>query len=302
MSQKTEKAEETQVVRSVDRIVLAVRDLAGAESVYTRMLGRTPSWRREDRSGGTERLLYRLSNMTLELVSVFGSGSWSSIVASRLDTAGEGLLALFLRTDDVVAAAETLKARGLPAVVLAENEGHDKEGMVRRWRNALIPPEAGRELMIVVNEVLGDPDGLRPAPLREGVAEAEAISELDHVVVMTSDAEACKRLFGAQLGIRLALDHSKPEWGVRQLFFRLGGVTIEVVQPLDETKVPEKDFLWGLAWKASNVAAVAARLAREGAGVSEVRVGRKKGTEVATIRKPTCGVPTLLVGPIAAES
>ncbi|MCE9649704.1 MAG: VOC family protein [Parvibaculum sp.] len=286
----------------MDRIVLAVRDLASAESIYTRMLGRTPSGRREDRSGGTERLLYRLSNMTLELVSVFGSGSWSSIVASRLDMGGEGLLALFLRTDGVVAAAETLKARGLPAVVLAENEGHDKGGRVRRWRNALIPPEASRELMIVINEVLGDPDDLKPAPLREGVTEAEAISELDHVVVMTRDAEACKRFFGDQLGIRLALDHSKPEWGVRQLFFRLGGVTIEVVQSLDETKVPEKDFLWGLAWKASNVATVAARLAREGADVSEVRIGRKKGTEVATIRKPTCGVPTLLVGPIAAES
>jgi hypothetical protein len=113
---------------------------------------------------------------------------------------------------------------------------------------------------------------------------------------MTPDADGCKRLFGGQFGIRLALDHSKPEWGVRQLFFRLGGVTIEVVQPLDKTKAPAKDFFWGMAWKAGNVATVRERLLREEADVSEVRIGRKKGTEVATIRKPTGGVPTLLVG------
>ena len=104
-----------------------------------------------------------------------------------------------------------------------------------------------------------------------------------------------KSLFGTQLGIRLALDHTKPEWGVRQLFFRTGGVTVEVVEPLDREKAPKSERFWGVAWRVPDIAAAVARLAKAGLDVSEVRKGRKPGTEVATIRKPTNGVPTLLI-------
>jgi catechol 2,3-dioxygenase-like lactoylglutathione lyase family enzyme len=303
MSEQKEKTiEEKAIVKAVDRIVLAVRDLADAERVYTRILGRHPSWRREDRAGGTERLLYRLENMSLELVAPFGSGPWSTIVTNRLETTGEGILALVLQTDDVALAADTLTARGLKTIVLPKNEIPLNDGSVRRWKNTMMPPEASRNLIVMVSEILSGSAEMPPASLRDGVAKEEAISALDHVVVMTSDAEACKTLFGSQFGIRLALDHSRPEWGVRQLFFRLGGVTIEVVEQLDKAKAPQTDFFWGLAWKAGSVATVRARLLKEGADVSEVRAGRKKDTEVATIRKPTGGVPTLLVGQTAGEA
>lgn len=298
MSQQSKIPDEAPIVEAVDRIALAVRDLAEAERIYTRMLGRTPSWRREDHTGGTSHILYRLANVTLELVSPTGPGPWGKIVATHLDERGEGIIALFLATGNVAQAAATLTLRGLTTTVLPENEAHGSDGSIRRWRNTMMPRTESRDLAIIVTETLKGSDELKPAPLRAGVAEAEAISALDHIVVMTPDAEACKTLFGAQFGIRLALDHSKPEWGVRQLFFRLGGVTIEVVQSLEKDKTPAKDFFWGMAWKAGSVATVRERLLREEADISEIRVGRKKGTEVATIRKPTCGVPTLLVGEI----
>jgi catechol 2,3-dioxygenase-like lactoylglutathione lyase family enzyme len=133
------------------------------------------------------------------------------------------------------------------------------------------------------------------AALRDGVLEAEAAYALDHVVVMTADAESCRQLFGERLGIRLALDQTRPEWGVRQLFFRLAGMTVEVVQSLDPAKQPKSDRYWGLAWKMRDIAAACERLKREGADVSEVRQGRKPGTKVATVRRDTEGVPTLLI-------
>jgi catechol 2,3-dioxygenase-like lactoylglutathione lyase family enzyme len=296
MSQQSEKPVETPIVEAVDRIVLAVDDLANAERIYTRMLGRHPSWRREDRPGGTRHVLYRLANMSLELVSSIGAGPWGTMVKNHLETKGEGIIALFLATNNVKQAAATLTLRGLTAMALPENEGHGDDGTIRRWKNTMMPRDESRGLAIIATETLPGSSELEFAPLRDGVTEAEAISALDHIVVMTPDAEACKTLFGAQFGIRLALDHSKPEWGVRQLFFRLGGVTIEVVQSLDKTKAPAKDFFWGMAWKAGSVTTVRERLLREEADVSDVRIGRKKGTQVATIRKPTGGVPTLLVG------
>lgn len=298
MSKQSKIPDEAPIVEALDRVVLAVRDLAEAERIYTRMLGRKPSWRREDTTGGTSHVLYRLANMTLELVSPRGPGPWGKMVTNHLEARGEGIIAIFLATENVLQAAATLTLRGLTTLALPENEAHGDDGTIRRWRNTMMVRADSRDLAIIATETLKGSDELKPAPLRAGIAEAEAISALDHIVVMTPDADACKKLFGEQFGIRLALDHSKPEWGVRQLFFRLGGVTIEVVQPLEKAKAPAKDFFWGMAWKAGSVATVRERLLREEADVSEVRIGRKKGTEVATIRKPTGGVPTLLVGEI----
>lgn len=286
------------LVQAVDRISIAVRDIAEAEGTYTRMLGRSPSWRWDDTGGGTRRVVYRLDNASIELVSPTGPGPWGTVVARKLEDGGEGLLALILATDDAERTAAGLQARGLPSIMFHDTEEDGPSGEVRRWRNVHIPPELACGLGILCNELLKPTTPVPKAALRPGVAEAESISAVDHLVVMTPDAEAVKLLFGDRLGIRLALDHSKPEWGVRQLFFRLGGLTLEVVEPLDKTKAPEATFFWGLAWRVGSVATVRDRLLREGADVSEVRVGRKKGTEVATIRKPTNNVPVLLVGPL----
>ena len=84
---------------------------------------------------------------------------------------------------------------------------------------------------------------------------------------------------------------------MRQLFFRVGNVTLEVVTPTAKDKVPEKDSLWGMAYRAPDLALTQERLTNAGVNVSEVRVGRKKGTVVATVKPETHGIPTLLIGP-----
>lgn len=290
----------TPAVTAVDRLTLAVRDLGASEVTYTRLLGREPSWRRTDRAGGTDHVVYQLDNMALELVSRIDPGVWGQLIQTFLDARGEGIVALSLATDNVEKTASLLSERGLATVCLPVNEGVCSDGQHRSWRNTLMPREASRNMTIIATQDMTKSASPRTiAPLRAGISADAAISALDHVVVMTSDAEACKTLFGAQFGIRLALDHSKPEWGVRQLFFRLGGVTIEVVESLDKTKAPKVDFLWGVAWKTTDIRALRARLVAEGADASEVRTGRKKGTEIATVRPPTGGVPTLLIGALA---
>ena len=280
---------------AVDRIIIAVKSLTDAEAAYSRMLGRTPSWRRRDRSGGTVHVYYYLDNIGLELTAQNGPGIWGQHLANFIEKRGEGIIVLGLASDDMIATAEVLNAHDLATVAMPENQYVDDAGATHHWRHGLVASEKSRDLALMITQTYTGRGERKLAPLRDGVSEEAAISALDHVVVMTSDAEACKHLFGDKLGIRLALDHTKPEWGVRQLFFRLGGVTIEVVQSLDEAKAPSKDFLWGTAWKTKDINAVRARMIAEGAEVSEVRKGRAKGTQVATIRPPTGGVPTLLI-------
>src|SRR3546814_1689006 len=184
MSQQSKTPDEAPLVEAIDRVVLAVRDLAEAERSYTRMLGRIPSLRREDHTGGTSHILYRLANVTLELVSPTGPGPWGKIVATHLDEKGEGIIALFLATGNVAQAAATLTLRGLTTTVLPENEAHGSDGSIRRWRNTLMPRTESRDLAIIVTETLKGSDELKPAPLRAGVAEAAAISALATIVMM----------------------------------------------------------------------------------------------------------------------
>jgi len=286
-------------VTSVDHIIIAVRDLKEAEKNYTAIFGRAPSWKGVHPGVGTGNVLYRLANTYVELYAPVAEGANAEALKAHLDAHGEGLYGVVLGVDDAASASAAFNARGLKSGTPVDGKGRDEiTGAIREWRTIAMPKDEVRGLFMLGIQHLSPADALPPAPLSQGVSEAEAISACDHVVVMTPDAEACKALFGDKLGIRLALDHTKPEWGVRQLFFRVGGVTIEVVEPLDKAKAPKAEHFWGLAWKAEKVEAVRDRLAAAGLDVSEVKPGRKQGTAVATIRPPTNGVPTILVGPL----
>lgn len=281
---------------SVDHLIIAVRDLDEAEKAYNQIFGRSPSWKGIHPGMGSANILYRLANTYVELLGPSGEGVNGDMLRAHLDEKGEGMFGVVFGTDDAAARIASLREKGVPAGDPVDGSGRDSmTGAERRWRTFGLPRETMRGLFSFGIQHLSEPDALPPAPLLEGVSEAQAVSSCDHVVVMTPDAEACKELYGDKFGIRLALDHAKPEWGVRQLFFRLGGLTLEVVEPLDKAKAPKADYYWGVAWQVKDAAGAAARMAKAGLDVSEVRKGRKPGTEVATIRKPTCGVPTLLI-------
>ena len=121
------------------------------------------------------------------------------------------------------------------------------------------------------------------------------IYAVDHIVLQTRDANDCIRLFRDDLGIRLALDQEVPEWGGRMLFFRMGKMTLEVIQNLKDP--PEQDFFWGITYLCKDIDQTIAVLDERGVAHSPVRPGRKPGTRVATVNSHCLGLPTLLVGP-----
>lgn len=283
-------------ITSFDHLIIAVRDLDVAEADYTRILGRAPSWRGAHPQAGTANVLYRLGNMYLELLAPVGEGFFATGVTQHLDRSGEGIFGIVLGVENADAAAVGLRERGYRPSEPQPGSGVDERtGAVRAWRNVYLAPDETRGLFMFLIEHQSPADALPVAALTDEASEFAAVDSLDHVVVMTPDPEACKALFGDVLGIRLALDHSKPEWGVRQLFFRTGGVTIEVVASLNPEKQPETDHYWGVAWKTRDIVGAGERLRAAGTHVSDVRVGRKKGTLVSTLKSQTHGVPTLLI-------
>ncbi len=118
---------------------------------------------------------------------------------------------------------------------------------------------------------------------------------VDHLVLRTGNAHACIALFKDQLGIRLALDKTVPEWGGRMLFFRAGNMTLEVIEP--EREPSRQDFFWGIAYQCGDLEEASRGLAERGVTLSEIRDGRKPGTRVATVKSHCLGIPTLLIEP-----
>lgn len=128
-----------------------------------------------------------------------------------------------------------------------------------------------------------------------GCGAVPSCLRVDHLVLRTGDAEGCIELFSRRLGIRLALDQTVPEWGGRMLFFRTGKLTLEVIEPGSDA--PVRDNFWGIAYQCADIELTARQLAQRGVALSDIRVGRKPGTRVMTVKSHCLGIPTLLLQP-----
>lgn len=292
------------MLTALDHVILAVRDLEGSSADYQRLLGLAPSWTGTHPEWGTANVLFRIDNTYLELLSPAGEGPVGRLLGDWIDAHGEGLVGMAFATDDIEACSATLAERGICSGSVEEGQGRDiASGEERRWRRTTLPPDRTRG--IVIFPIQHDsPDDVLPAAKPTGDAMA-SVYALDHVVVQTTDANAAKALYGDTLGLRLALDKEFPDWGVRLMFFRVGGVTVEVAAALSGVETGKalpgasatatEDRLYGMSWRVRSVDGTRERLAAAGVDVSEIRVGRRPGTRVFTVRSQTRGVPTLMI-------
>ncbi len=143
---------------------------------------------------------------------------------------------------------------------------------------------------------LADAHGVAIALDLDPPAAASATTAIDHVVVETADAARAIALWRDRPGIRLALDREFPGRGLRLLFFRSGGITLEYAAPLaPDAASPGDDRLHGVSYRVTDLIQRRARLLAAGIDVSDPRPGMRPGTTVATVRTGTAGVPTLLL-------
>jgi catechol 2,3-dioxygenase-like lactoylglutathione lyase family enzyme len=272
------------MIHALDHFAIAVEDLDAAVRDYEALLGRTAV--EAPGAPGARRAWFHLENMSLELIAASGDGPAGDRVRARLEAAGEGLLLIAFAVADLEASARLLERRGV--------RGHGRPDQA--W--SLHPVDTSGVQMVLVPR----PPGNRP-PLSQIGQSPEAVPlGLDHVVVHTPNPDRALALYGAKLGLDLRLDRSNPDWGARQMFFRLGDLVIEIGHGLKQGVSDSPDSLGGLAWRMNHPAEVQARLAGAGFNVSEVRKGRKPGTEVFTVRDRTRGVPTLMLSATPADA
>jgi catechol 2,3-dioxygenase-like lactoylglutathione lyase family enzyme len=274
------------VITGLDHVVALIEDIEAGATACELLLGRTPSWRSQ--SDGADRVLFTLDNMTLELMSPSGDGATADRIRKVMAEQGEGLASICFRTDDITKMHRRLDRVALKPEPIAEVESHDTtRGATLSWKRTRAATDVTRGVRMFFLELAG------PRPLSAATSAAPILA-LDHVVVSTEDPERAAALYGARLGLELALDRSHQDWG-KLMFFRCCDLIVEVVRRPVAGGDRTHDKLWGLSWRVADIDATRARLASAGIGVSEVRAGRKPGTRVLSVRDGTCGIPTLLV-------
>jgi catechol 2,3-dioxygenase-like lactoylglutathione lyase family enzyme len=274
------------MITGLDHVVVLVREMEAGIAAYKTLLARAPAWRSS--GDGAETVLFTLDNMTLELMSPVGDGAAADRICAVLAEQGEGLASICFRTSDIARMHRRLDRLVLKPEPIAEVESRDaSSGAVLSWKRTRAATEATRGVRLFFLELASE----RP----RSAATAEApITALDHVVVSTGDPERAAALYGARLGLDMALDRSHPDWG-RLMFFRCGDLIVETVQRPGPITDPAHDRLYGLSWRVTDADAARARLASAGIDASDVRTGRQPGTRVLTVRSGACGIPTLLV-------
>jgi catechol 2,3-dioxygenase-like lactoylglutathione lyase family enzyme len=246
------------MISGLDHIAIGVASVDAAAQAYELLLG----WRAARDGNGAA--LFQLGNVR--------------VVLQARDGGSEGLSSLTFAVDDLDKARRLLAQRALPAA--------EADGALQIERKA-----THRVSIALCRKTSAS----APSPLAQS-EEAAAVSGLDHVVIRSPNPERAVALYAGRLGLSLRLDRSEPAWGARLIFFRCGDTIIEVAHNLKAGVSDGPDQLWGLSWRVPAIADAHARLKDAGVTVSDIRTGRRPGTQVFTVKSHTAGVPTLLIG------
>ena len=289
---------------TLDHLVITVHNLDIASVSYRRLFGRTPSWRGAHPTYGTSNALFRLDGCYVELLApdptTEGDSPWLRALRDQLDTAGEGLYALALGTDDIDSAVAEARDRGLDVLDPASGDGVDREsGLRREWRNARIelPSTRGLRLFFIQH---GSPAGALPVSQPE-TDDGGFVSGVDHIVVASSHLADSLRLWHEKLGLDVRLTLERPN-GRRLCFLRLGDSLLELAGEAEPERPGDRDLFWGVAYRVPDVEQTVARLRAAGVEVSDARHGNAEHTMVADLKPGfSHDVRTLLIQTIADE-
>ncbi len=274
------------MITGLDHVVALVADIGAAKAAYQTLLARAPSW--QNSGDGADRVLFTLENMTLELIAPSGFTVAADRMRALLNDQ-EGMLAsLCFRVADITKMHRRLDRVALKPEPVADVESSDSvSGAVLHWKRTRATTELTRGVRMFFLELAEE----RPV---SAVTDIGPIEGLDHVVVATEDSDRAAALYGARLGLDLALDRSHHDWG-QLMFFRCGDLVVEVVRRPVAGGDQAHDRLWGFSWRVADLDATRNRLIVAGVDVSDIRNGRKPGTRVMTVRSGTCGIQTILL-------
>ncbi len=276
------------MITHLDHIVLVCPDIETGAATYTAILGIPPVWR--SRADGAASALFQVANTALELIAPAGEGRVGARLAEIIEADGPGLKSLAFGTEDIEVAHRLSARRGLAPSDITHAEARDEtDAQTRKWSRFRLSDDKthGIKTFIIRYDT-----GALQAP----ESADDGVHALDHLVVETPNPDRAAAHYGARLGLDLRLDRTIEDFKTRFQFFKTGGLTFEIISRTDSQKDEGgKDAFMGLTWAVKDIRVAHARLAGSGLEISEIRAGRKPGSEVFTIGNGTLNVPTLFI-------
>ncbi len=279
------------MITGIDHIAVLVRDFDATVAGYTAVFDRAPNWL--GFMPGGRHAWFQFGNAALDIIGTHGEGPQADASRAEIDKFGDAIWGLGFSVPDLADALRLFERRGLVFLPRHVTRTRNAEGIERAWELATMKRRSANGVALFLAENRPDASPWR-VPQADGPEDA-AVGELDHIVIHTADAERAVALYGGRLGLDLRLDRTNAQWNARQLFFRCGTALVEIGAGLEVPSGDAKDTFGGLAWRVRDPHAARARIAAAGLDVSEVRPGRKPGTQVFTVRTGTGGVPTLML-------
>lgn len=272
------------MLSKLDHITLFVPDLEEAIDNYEVIFGYPSVRQSTDASDGFASVLFKIGETALQIVSPRTSELSTPNTGHSLEHSSGHISSYSLATDNIHETHRILTRRGLNPTEITEQRYFDQLRKKFTCSKAIIK-NVDLEIVEPLNDIETSPED-----------PASEIQSLDHLVIDTPNVERAAATYGARMGLRLALERSSPEWKVHFLFFRVGSTTFEVVHRLGvDHNTDDLDQPFGFSWATKDLERTRERLASSGRNVSEIRVGRRPGSRVFTLRDRTCGIPTIFI-------
>ena len=277
------------MITGLHHCVLVAPELNSAVDLYSKLLGRVPDWVSAPREDGAATALFVAEHTAIEILAPAGDGPTGARLREIIAAEGPGLKSIAFAVEDIDRWHALMSRRGLQPTEIAAREVQGSDGYgSQAWRSCRIPDHAASGIKTFFVE---EENRISPK-----LVDSDCVHTMDHFVIATPNVDRTLAHYGARLGLDLRLDRAHPEWGAHFLFFKTGGLIFEIVQRLKEDTNPaENDQIFGLTWTVKDLAAAHERLRKLGFNLSEIRTGRKPGSEVFTVRDANLSVPTLFI-------
>ena len=110
------------MIRKIEHIGIAVKDLTAGDSLFTKLLGRPPYKAEEVESERVKTSFFMVGETKVELLE---AGDDTSAIAKFIEKRGEGIHHIALHVDDIRAEMKRLKAEGFELLSEEPKAGAD---------------------------------------------------------------------------------------------------------------------------------------------------------------------------------
>ena len=269
----------------VQNIFLATKNIEETSQKFSIFFRRKPNFIGQSGKLGIDIISFGLNKTNICLISPKNSGIWSEKLNNFLKNKGEGIFGINFFSNDFNNDYNNFVKNHLKVSGKIESSFEGNNDIEIKFSFFNILDKTIESLNILVSSKIDFQDN--KSSLKNNV------SKVNQLVIQTEDPDTIKEIFEGKLSIRLALDKTFKKWAGRMLFFRLGGVTLEVIEGKD---IKQNSEYFGIGWHADNYNKCYDDLINDGFRLSEIRAGRKEGTLVSTLKEPILNIPTILIG------